>query len=108
MGDMPVFSTQRLAVRTATSHDIDFYYQLWTSPQGMRFVGFPHGLPITRDEIQELIEKPNDDPPFNSLLVVELIEAGTVIGECKLYRPESPPQMLNCYRPIGVMAMARS
>lgn len=88
MVPMHVFSTSRLQVHTASLDNIDFYLDLWTCPEVMKFVGFPHGLLISRTEIQALLEKHNDDLPFGSLLVVIQSETQQVIGECKLYRPD--------------------
>lgn len=82
-----VFKTARLIVRKATEADADFYHTLWTHPQVMKHVGFPQGLPITRDEIWEQL---SDDPEseFNRRLVVERKETGEPIGECNLALPD--------------------
>lgn len=83
-----VFETERLTVRAATEDDIDLYYALWTNPDVMKHVGFPQGIPITRDEMKE---KPFErgETEFDQLLVVELKETEQAIGECKLSRPNN-------------------
>jgi RimJ/RimL family protein N-acetyltransferase len=65
------------------------YYQLWTNPIVMRNVGFPHGLPITLDEVcAKIAEHIQIQGDFGRLLVVEEKTSGTVIGECKMYLPD--------------------
>ncbi len=84
-----VFSTDRLLIRRARpdESDVEFLYRLWTNPEVMKFVGFPYGLRITRDEIRGQIEKGNSSP-YNVYLVAERIETGDIIGECRLGRPD--------------------
>jgi RimJ/RimL family protein N-acetyltransferase len=82
----PVFETERLAVRTATVRDVDLFYALWTNPQVMTNVGFPQGLRITREQLEERLAKQGGSE-FEQLLVIELRATGQVIGECKLSRP---------------------
>jgi RimJ/RimL family protein N-acetyltransferase len=85
---MVVFETKRLVVRTATVADVDVFYDLWTNPQVMAYVGFPQGLRTTRGEIEERIRK-QDRSEFEALLVVEQKTAGQAIGECHLHRPNT-------------------
>lgn len=82
-----VFETERLTVRKATADDTDFYHLLWTHPKVMKHVGFPKGLPITKDEIREQL---SDDPDteFDRRLVIEKQATGERIGECKLALPD--------------------
>jgi RimJ/RimL family protein N-acetyltransferase len=82
-----VFETERLTVRKATADDAAFYHMLWTHPKVMKHVGFPEGLPITKDEIREQL---NDDPDaeFDRRLVIEKKATGKRIGECKLALPD--------------------
>ncbi len=82
-----VFETERLIIRLATEADAEFYHTLWTHPQVMKNVGFPQGLPITREEIRERLAQASGDA-FNRLLVVEKRATGESIGECKLARPD--------------------
>ncbi len=84
-----IFTTSRLSVRLAesTQHDIDFFYRLWTTPEVTRYVGFPKGIPVTKEDIQQQIEHESDDE-FNRLLIVERKEDGKRIGECRLGRPD--------------------
>jgi len=82
-----ILETERLAVRTATEQDVDLFYALWTNPRVMRNVGFPHGLPVTRCELDDRLSK-QVGSEFDRLLVVGLKATGQVIGECKLSRPD--------------------
>lgn len=82
-----VFETERLVVRTATGEDVDLFYALWTNPQVMANVGFPHGLRIIREELEERLLK-QEGSEFERLLVVESKATGQAIGECKLSRPD--------------------
>lgn len=84
-----VFQTSRLYVRAATAAHVDLYYALWTDPRVMTNVGFPQGLPITREEIADTIERTKDKPIFNQRLVVVLQENGQSIGECRAHWPDS-------------------
>jgi len=82
-----VFETKRLIVRTATVEDVDLFYALWTNPQVMKNVGFPHGLRTTRSEIEERLARQGGSE-FEQLLVMELRATGQAIGECKLADPD--------------------
>ena len=81
-----VFETERLWVRVASAEDVDLFYELWTHPRVMGNVGFPKGLPITREEIVELLGK-QEGRVFDSRLIVFLRETDEPIGECKLGWP---------------------
>ena len=81
-----VFTTERLVVRTATVQDVDLIYELWTDPRVMANAGFPHGLRITREEIEETLRKPSDSE-FERVLVVELGATGQPIGQCYMHHP---------------------
>ncbi len=83
-----VFDTPRLVIRLATIEDVDLIHQLWTDPQVMSHVGFPKGLPITRDQIQNQIAAAGMSE-FQQLLVVELKSTGQAIGQCKMDCPDS-------------------
>lgn len=80
--DAMVFETERLRVRLATVDDVDLFYRLWTDPRVMRYVGFPRGLPITRDELRDRLSRTGESK-FDRLLVVELKATGQAIGEAK-------------------------
>lgn len=84
---VPVFETGRLLVRPATTDDTDLFYDLWTDPRVMANVGFPRGLPITRDEIRARIAKQRG-PESDRLLVVVLKADGRSVGECMMHRPD--------------------
>jgi RimJ/RimL family protein N-acetyltransferase len=81
-----VFETERLVIRTATVDDVDMYYELWNEPRVMENVGFPQGLGITRERIEDIIRKPSESQ-YDRLLVAELKGTGRAIGECKLGWP---------------------
>ncbi|MBN1401245.1 MAG: GNAT family N-acetyltransferase [Anaerolineae bacterium] len=84
-----ILQTERLSVRTATPADADFYHALWTDPRVMRYVGFPQGLPVAREELVARLSAQTDDV-FGQLAVVQLKgEHGVVIGECMLRRPDA-------------------
>jgi RimJ/RimL family protein N-acetyltransferase len=83
-----IFQTPRLSIRPATLADTEMYFRLWTEPRVMHNVGFPHGLRITKAEIQQKIaEHSAKQGAFNRLLVAVLLESRAVIGECKMYTP---------------------
>jgi len=85
-----IFDTKRLRIRAArpSDPDVTMFYQLWTDPAVMKFVGFPNGLRITEDEIRRKIA--NEPPtPFDRKLVVERKEDNMRIGECKLGSPNA-------------------
>jgi RimJ/RimL family protein N-acetyltransferase len=86
-GHSLIFETERLIVRTATVEDVDLFYALWTNPQVMKNVGFPHGLRVTRSELKERLSKQGRSE-FEQLLVVEPKATGQAIGKCKLSYPD--------------------
>ena len=82
-----VSSTDRLVIRTATQQDMDLLYKLWTDPRVMANVGFPNGLRITRQEIEQRLQTPFESE-FERVLVLEPKTTGQAIGECKLSYPQ--------------------
>jgi len=81
-----VFQTPRLIIQQAGIEDAAMYYSLWTNPVVMKHVGFPQGLPITQQEIEEKLQ--NQGPgAFNRLLIVVLRATGERIGECYMRLP---------------------
>jgi RimJ/RimL family protein N-acetyltransferase len=82
-----VFETERLIVRLASEDDLDFYLALWTNPDVMRHMGFPRGIPMTRERMGEILSA-QGETEFDRLLVIELKATGQPIGECKLSRPD--------------------
>jgi RimJ/RimL family protein N-acetyltransferase len=82
----PILETDRLAVRPATVQDAGLFYALWTDPRVMRHVGFPHGLRVTRAELEADLAAQGSSE-LDRLLVVELKATGQAIGECKLAAP---------------------
>lgn len=84
-----VFETPRLIIRKATTsnEDVEMFFNLWTNPRVMVYVGFPDGLKITHEEIKENISG-EDNTEFNKKLVVILKDGAHLIGECKLGLPD--------------------
>jgi RimJ/RimL family protein N-acetyltransferase len=82
-----VFETERLIVRAATVEDVELYHDLWTNPRVMVNVGFPKGLRIMHDEIEERLRNQGESV-FDQLLVVALKATGAAIGECGMHRPD--------------------
>lgn len=82
-----VFETARLVIRKATVADVDMYHELWNDPRVMINVGFPQGLRMTREQIEEQMQRQSASE-FNRSLVVELKTTGEAIGECKLGPPD--------------------
>ena len=86
-GPSVVFETERLLVRAASADDVELLYALWTDPRVMEHVGFPHGLRVTRSEVEHRLLKQGESE-FEQLLVVALRDTGQAIGECNLSRPD--------------------
>ncbi len=84
-----IFETKRLIIRQAIPEktDIEFFNRLWNDPKVMKFVGYPYGLNISREKIEEGI-RAEDESPYDKKLVVVEKESGEPIGECKLGRPD--------------------
>ncbi len=76
-----VFHTDRLIIQRATVADADMFFALWTDPAVMQHVGFPQGLPITQQEIEEKLRNQGEGV-YGRLLVVVLQATGERIGEC--------------------------
>ncbi len=83
-----LFQTKHLRVRRACADDAEFIHSLWTSPDVMRFVGFPEGLSISVDEVREEIEE-TGNADFGSRLIVERAGDGVRIGQAKLGNVDS-------------------
>jgi RimJ/RimL family protein N-acetyltransferase len=81
-----VFETERLRIRVAGIQNVDLFYNLWTDPRVMTNVGFPQGLPITREEIEERLRRPVESE-FEQLLVVDIKRSSQSIGECGMHLP---------------------
>ena len=82
-----IFSTERLLVCAATPQDSNLLYELWTDPRVMSYVGFPQGLPITREEIRRQVQEPLASE-FGRVLMVELRDTGQAIGQCIMHAPD--------------------
>jgi ribosomal-protein-alanine N-acetyltransferase len=82
-----VFNTERLVIRTATAQDANLLHELWTDPRVMAHVGFPHGLRITRREIEQRLQEPVESE-FDRVLVVVLAATGESMGECAMHTPD--------------------
>ena len=85
---LTVFTTERLRVRKAVLTDAPLYYDLWTNPDIMSNMGFPQGLPITLEEIEQKICGQQERDEFGHLLVVILKSTGEAIGECFMRLPD--------------------
>lgn len=83
-----VFETERLVIRLVGVEDVDLFYRLWTNPRVMLQVGFPNGLKITLQEIQERLARAGV-AEYEQLLVVDLKSTGCSIGEAWMTRPDS-------------------
>jgi len=83
-----IFKTQRLAIRSAVSSDAALLFRLWTDSQVMSNVGFPYGLPVTRQEIEQKITNQDKDQPFGKVLIATVLPDYVPIGECKMVLPD--------------------
>jgi len=77
----------QICIATATNENISFLFSLWTNPDVMKFVGFPQGLRITKDEIKIQLQKEYPDE-FDRVLLVSMKNSNTLIGNCKLGSPD--------------------
>lgn len=82
-----VFETERLVIRTSEVEDAWMFVSLWNDPRVMTNVGFPEGLGVTEEEMEENIRK-RPDTDYEQYLVVVRKPDGAVLGECKLHRPD--------------------
>ncbi|HPQ39164.1 MAG TPA: GNAT family N-acetyltransferase [bacterium] len=78
--------THRLTVAPALSHDSEFIAALWNHPAVMTHVGFPDGLGVTPEDIQQRLreEKPS---LMEYLLAVRRKDTGTIIGQAMMHAP---------------------
>lgn len=83
-----VFKTERLVIRAARPVDADVLYRLWTDPRVMTNVGFPRGLDISRQEIEEGIRAQDPENEFGKYLMAQLQDGGPTLGECKMILPD--------------------
>ena len=81
-----VFQTPRLLVRQATVDDVGLFYALWSDPAVMTHVGFPNGLGMTRQEIEEQLQS-QQEGAYGRLLTIILQATGERIGECFMTQP---------------------
>lgn len=81
--------TPRLQIRTAVPADAALIHALWTDPRVMRFVGFPQGLRTSRAQIIAQIEAQTGDAPWDRLLIVQLRDSQTPIGQCLMHAPDA-------------------
>lgn len=82
-----LFTTKRLVIRTALVTDASIYFALWTDPRVMANVGFPQGLPITLEAIEEKLRQQKGLPEYGRNLIATLRSSGSAIGECKMMLP---------------------
>jgi RimJ/RimL family protein N-acetyltransferase len=84
-----IFTTTHLSIRKAlpTDADTEMYYRLWTDGRVMANVGFPNGIPMTREKMRQMLESQGESE-FDSLLLIERLSDGQRLGECKLGKPD--------------------
>jgi RimJ/RimL family protein N-acetyltransferase len=84
-----IFATARLRIRKAlpTDGDTEMYFRLWTDGRVMANVGFPNGIPMTREKMRQDLESQSQSE-FNHLLVIERRSDGQRLGECALHPPD--------------------
>jgi RimJ/RimL family protein N-acetyltransferase len=83
-----VIESARLRIRTARLTDAGVLLKLWTDPRVMTNVGYPQGLNITRQQIEDGIRQHDPDTVFGKYLMAELKGSGRAIGECKMILPD--------------------
>jgi len=54
----------------------------------MTFVGFPQGLQITQEEIEDRIRKQSNEAFLDQRLIVTVGTTGEAIGECTMHTPD--------------------
>jgi RimJ/RimL family protein N-acetyltransferase len=83
-----IFTTYRLLIRKAlpTDEDIEMFFRLWTDGRVMVNVGFPNGIPTTRENIRRRLEAAGNSV-YDQLLVIQHKSNGRLMGECKLGLP---------------------
>lgn len=83
----PIITTERLFVRFATPGDVDMLYALWTDPRVMTHVGFPKGLKITKDQINEQLRS-ESGRILDAVLITALNSTSQSIGQVKIGSPD--------------------
>jgi RimJ/RimL family protein N-acetyltransferase len=83
-----ILDTERLQIRSAGRQDAVLLFTIWTDPRAMTHVGYPQGLRITQKEIAERIAEQDFTRPFGRVLIVDIKEMNSSIGECKMYLPD--------------------
>lgn len=83
-----IIEANRLLIRTARLGDAEILLRLWTDPQVMTNVGYPKGLDITLQEIENGIMAQDRDSEFGKYLVAQVRAGGPTLGECKMILPD--------------------
>ncbi len=83
-----IVETARLVIRTARLADAEILHQIWTDPQVMTNVGYPEGLDITIQEIEDSIRAQDRHTEFGKYLMAQLKDNGPTVGECKMILPD--------------------
>ncbi len=83
-----LIETERLSIRTAGKDDAKILFDLWTDPRVMTNVGYPQGLDITLQEIEERTGAQDPTSEFGKYLMAQLRAGGPTIGECKMNLPD--------------------
>jgi len=82
--------TSRLVIRRAapSERDITLLVALWNSPEVMRNVGFPQGLGTDAEKVGAQLTQEAAGTEYDCVLIVDRIDTGEVIGQCKLGFPD--------------------
>lgn len=84
-----IIENDKIIVRfvNINSKDLDTIFNLWTNPKVMNHVGFPNGIPTTKEKIKnQLISEKNSI--FDAILMIDLKETGETIGHCFIDSPD--------------------
>jgi RimJ/RimL family protein N-acetyltransferase len=86
---MKIFETKRLNIFKAeiTEEEVAALFSLWTNSEVVKNVGFPKGIPYTKEKIKQKLEN-NKDSIFKSSLIVRSKKNDQIIGSCKVGIPD--------------------
>ncbi|MBC8479466.1 MAG: GNAT family N-acetyltransferase [FCB group bacterium] len=87
MTSPPVFVTDRLTVRIAQARDAALFLDLWNNPKVMSFVGFPHGLNLSSEQVIQRLTRSKKTVFDRNLVICTNLDSQS-IGECKLSQPD--------------------
>ena len=81
---MTVFETARLIIRRGDPNDVEFIRELWNDPLVMKYVGFPEGLGMSREEVADRFSAETGEL-FDRILIITMKD-GIRIGNTKIGR----------------------